>query len=74
MEQLFSTIEVIANPIAVLMIALGAFYFVIGGANEAYRKKGKGLVVYAVVGYLLATVAFPMLYNIVSSLMLASLA
>ena len=66
MQNLFTTVEVIANPVAVLMIALGAFYFVIGGANEAHRKKGKGLIVYAVVGYLLATVAFPVLYGIVS--------
>lgn len=66
MENLFATIEVIANPIAVLMVAAGAFFFVIGGANEAHRKKGKGLIMYAVVGYILATVALPMFYNIVS--------
>ncbi|MDX1608029.1 MAG: hypothetical protein R3251_02375 [Candidatus Spechtbacterales bacterium] len=67
-EQLFATIQVLANPVAVLMIAAGAFFLLIGGGSEKHRKKGKGLIVYAVVGYILLTVALPVAFNMIGGI------
>lgn len=68
LDQIILTITIIATPIAVLMIIVGAFQMLTAGGDPEKFSKGKKTILYAAIGFAILLIA-GLLIRVVSEIL-----
>jgi len=66
MTRLFKLLDMFAALAAIFIITVAAFHYLISRGDAERRKKARNLILFAIAGYLIIAVIFPLLVNILT--------